>query len=161
MRLSRRIKVLAVFNQTREWCACSRLRILLPSTPTPSGPRHSPSAGGQLTCEGIHESGQRPIEHLEERISARLSVRAAQDGVLQDVRDARAVHGSGAELHAAGKQEKPAGGLRRTAQHPGLRSPRLPALTPPATYVPSHKNGLLQQHRRSLTQTPNFMSLRT
>lgn len=54
-----------------------------------------------LTCEGVHKSGQRPVEHFEEGVSARVLLGAAQNGVLQDVRDAGAVHGGGAELHAA------------------------------------------------------------
>lgn len=86
---------------------------------------HPPPQGGDparfgrgclLTCESVHERGQRAIEHLEEGISARVFARAAQDGVLQHVRDAGAVHGRGAELHAArDKRSKPKAQAEGTA----------------------------------------------
>lgn len=52
------------------------------------------------TCEGIHEGGQGPVEHLEKGVSARVLFRSTEDGVLQDVWDPRAVHGGGPELDA-------------------------------------------------------------
>lgn len=50
------------------------------------------------TCEGVHERGQGPVEHLEKRVPAGITSGAAQHRVLQDVWDAGAVHGSGPEL---------------------------------------------------------------
>lgn len=52
------------------------------------------------TREGVHERGQRPVEHLEEGVSAGILLRPTQHRVLQDVRDPRAVQGSGSELDA-------------------------------------------------------------
>lgn len=56
-----------------------------------------------LTCEGIHESRQGPVQHLEERISARVFLRATENRMLQDMGHACAVHGSGAKLHAVSR----------------------------------------------------------
>lgn len=56
------------------------------------------------TCESVHERGQGPVEHLEERISAGILLRATQHRVLQDVWDPGAVHGGGSELDA-GRQK--------------------------------------------------------
>lgn len=50
------------------------------------------------TCEGIHEGGQGPVEHLKEGIPARILLRSTQNRVLQDVGDPGAVHGGGPEL---------------------------------------------------------------
>lgn len=50
------------------------------------------------TCEGIHERGQGSVKHLEKRVSARITCRATQHRVLQDVRDPCTVHGSRPEL---------------------------------------------------------------
>lgn len=63
-------------------------------------------AGRLRTCEGVHERGQRPVEHLEEGVSAGVLLRPAQHRVLQDVRDPRAVQRSGSELDAEGAQRK-------------------------------------------------------
>lgn len=52
------------------------------------------------TCEGVHEGGQRPVEHFEERVSARILFRSTQDCVLQDVGNPCAVHGGRPELDA-------------------------------------------------------------
>lgn len=51
-----------------------------------------------LTCEGIHERGQGPVKHLKKRVSAGITCRSTQYRVLQDVWDARTVHGSRPEL---------------------------------------------------------------
>lgn len=51
-----------------------------------------------FTCEGVHEGGQRPVEHLEERVSAGILLRPTQHRVLQDVWDPGAVHGGRSEL---------------------------------------------------------------
>jgi len=51
-----------------------------------------------LTCESVHEGGQRPVEHLEERVSAGKLLGSTQHRVLQDVWDPRAVHGGRPEL---------------------------------------------------------------
>lgn len=59
------------------------------------------------TCEGVHEGGQRPVEHFEEWISARILLGPTQHGVLQDMRDPCAVHRGGPELHAE-NAERPA-----------------------------------------------------
>lgn len=50
------------------------------------------------TCEGIHEGGQRPVEHLEERVSAGILLRSTQHCMLQDVGNPCAVHGGRPEL---------------------------------------------------------------
>lgn len=55
------------------------------------------------TCEGVHERGQGPVEHLKERIPARILLRSTQDRVLQDVGDPGAVRGGGPELDAETK----------------------------------------------------------
>lgn len=52
------------------------------------------------SCEGIHKSGERPVQHFEERISARVFLRATQDCVLKNVRDSGTVHGRGSKLQA-------------------------------------------------------------
>lgn len=52
------------------------------------------------TCEGVHECGQGAVEHLEERVSAGILLRATQHRVLQDVWDPRAVQGGRSELDA-------------------------------------------------------------
>ena len=44
---------------------------------------HRPVRAG----EGVHESGQRPAGHAEERVAHRESFRASEDDVLEDVRD--------------------------------------------------------------------------
>lgn len=74
-----------------------------------------------LTCEGVHEGGQGPIQHLEEGVSARVLAGAAQDRVLQDVGDAGAVQGRGAELQAA---QARGGGSGRRLPSPRPRSRR-------------------------------------
>lgn len=78
----------------RNWKLDPSLRTATPATETRQlwpGPR--------LTREGVHECGQRPVQHLEEGVSAGVPLRAAQDRVLQDVGGAAAVGGGGAELH--------------------------------------------------------------
>lgn len=89
--------------------------------------QRGPGPRCQLTCEGVHESGQGPIQHLEEGVSARVLLRAAQDRVLQDVRDAGAVQGGGAELHAAAKTRWQAG--RSGGWYGTLSKPVTPAAT--------------------------------
>lgn len=58
-----------------------------------------------VTCESVHEGGQGPGEHLEERISAGILLRSTQHRVLQDVRDSGAVHGGRSQLDAARQQQ--------------------------------------------------------
>ena len=53
-----------------------------------------------LTCEGVHERGEGPVQHFEERVSARIFLRPTKDGMLKNVRNTSTVHGSGTELHA-------------------------------------------------------------
>lgn len=50
------------------------------------------------TCKSVHECGERPVEHLEEGVSAGILLGPTQHRVLQDVRDPCAVHGSRSEL---------------------------------------------------------------
>lgn len=50
------------------------------------------------TCESIHEGGQRPVQHLEERVPAGVPLGSTKHRVLQDVRDARVVQGGRSEL---------------------------------------------------------------
>lgn len=52
---------------------------------TPTSETRQPWPGQRLTREGIHECGQRPVQHLEEGVSAGVPLRAAQDRMLQDV----------------------------------------------------------------------------
>lgn len=58
------------------------------------------------TCEGIHERGQGPVEHLEKRVPAGEACRPTQHCVLQDVRDPCTVHGSRSELDAERQRMK-------------------------------------------------------
>lgn len=100
------------------YLAQKKIRDLFPKTgfynasriPLPAALQQTRGQGARrahpLTCEGVHEGGQRPIEHLEEGVSARVLLRATQDSVLQHVRDAGAVPGRGAELHTAATREK-------------------------------------------------------
>mmetsp|Transcript_20081 Transcript_20081/g.38220 ORF Transcript_20081/g.38220 Transcript_20081/m.38220 type:complete len:243 (-) Transcript_20081:187-915(-) len=46
---------------------------------------------------GVHERVQRALEHVEEGVAHRVLLRAAQHGVLEDVRDAGGVGRGGAE----------------------------------------------------------------
>lgn len=57
------------------------------------------------TCECIHEGGQRPIQHLEEGVSAGIFLRSTQHCMLQDVWYPCAVHGGRPELDT--KRERP------------------------------------------------------
>lgn len=57
-----------------------------------------------LTCEGVHKGGQRPVQHLEEGIPARVLLGATQDRVLENMGNPSAVHGGGAELHATARE---------------------------------------------------------
>lgn len=91
--------ILPGFLKARSPCLCAQRAS--PCSPRPGDAPPHPGAGRAPTGEGVHEGGQRPVQHLEERISARVLLRAAQDRVLQDVGDPSAVHGRGAELHAA------------------------------------------------------------
>lgn len=50
------------------------------------------------TCEGVHEGRQRPVEHLKERVSARILFRSTQHCMLKDVWNSCAIHGSRPEL---------------------------------------------------------------
>lgn len=59
-----------------------------------------------FTCEGVHEGGQRPVEHLEERVSTRILLRSTQHRVLQDVRNPCAVHGRRPELDTETQQQE-------------------------------------------------------
>lgn len=59
-----------------------------------------------LTCEGVHEGGEGPVEHLEERISARILLGSTKNRVLQDVWDPRAVHWGRPELDTATHTQK-------------------------------------------------------
>ena len=51
---------------------------------------------------GIHESGERAVQHLEERISNRVALGAAQGHVFQDVTNPRRVKGHRLETHGEG-----------------------------------------------------------
>lgn len=128
------------------------------TTPTPNTEEtlSGTTAGHQLTCKGVHESGQRAIEHLKEGISARVSARAAQDGVLQHVRDAGAVHGRGAELHAAARQQKQAEGsggrhgYRCDCMcHPLTTQPLSKTVSDITQKIPIHTLGFYSRHLRT------------
>lgn len=58
------------------------------------------------TCEGIHEGGERAIEHLKEGVSTGEALRATQNRVLQNVRNTGAVHRSGTKLHTITTHEE-------------------------------------------------------
>lgn len=59
------------------------------------------------TCEGIHERGQGPVEHLEKGVSAGIPCRSTQHRVLQDVWDPGTVHGGRPELDTEGQHMRP------------------------------------------------------
>ncbi len=54
--------------------------------------------GGPVRAgEGVHEGRERAAGHAEERVSDRVALRAGEDDVLEDVRNARGVVGRGRE----------------------------------------------------------------
>lgn len=77
------------------------------------------------TCEGIHERGQGPVEHLEERVSAGITCGPTQHRVLQDVWDACTVHGSRPELDT-GACEAELSERDKRAGPEGYWQPRVP-----------------------------------
>lgn len=78
------------------------------------------------TCKGVHEGGQGPVEHLEERVSAGIARGPTQHRVLQDVRDPCAVHGSRSELDAGAYGAEISERGRRAVCAERQGQPRLP-----------------------------------
>mmetsp|Transcript_25856 Transcript_25856/g.64580 ORF Transcript_25856/g.64580 Transcript_25856/m.64580 type:complete len:316 (+) Transcript_25856:2149-3096(+) len=66
---------------------------------------------------GVHESAERPPQHVEEGVADGVLFAAAQRGVLEDVRDAAGVDGGGAERDV----EDVVGVVRAAVQPPRTR----------------------------------------
>jgi len=95
------------------------------------------------TCEGIHEGGERAIEHLKEGVSTGEALRAAQNRVLQNVRNTGAVHRRGTKLHTIITHAETTGTSSGHIMGFKLKSSDVPKHSCPSNTVPEEVVGIV------------------